>query len=82
MDRTLYLQAERGGAPLGPLAWTAVEETFCTCVTGVEDPIEHRLSAIHTTLVADVLRRAERRSDQLQPPQGSEPIILPEYPFG
>lgn len=77
VDRTLCLQAQRGGAPLGPLAWIAVEETFCTCVTGVEDAIEHRLSAIHATLVVDVLRRAEGRLGQLQPTRGSGPVALP-----
>jgi len=61
VDRTLRLHAQRDGALLGSLAWVAVEETFCTCVTGVEDAIEHHLSAIHAALVADVLHRAEKR---------------------
>ncbi len=61
VDRTLCLHAQRDGAPVGTLAWTAVEETFCTCVTGAEDAVEHHLSAIHAALVADVLQQAERR---------------------
>lgn len=61
VSRTLCLDAEQGGTPLGSLAWAAVEETFCTCVTGAEDAIEHHLSAIHAALVADVLQRVERR---------------------
>jgi hypothetical protein len=61
VDRTLRLHAQQGGAPLGTLAWATVEETFCTCVTGAEDAVEHHLSAIHAALVADVLQRAERR---------------------
>lgn len=61
VDRTLRLHAQQGGAPLGSLAWAAVEETFCTCVTGAEDAVEHHLSAIHAALVADVLQQAERR---------------------
>jgi hypothetical protein len=61
VDRTLHLRLQQDGAPLGQLAWTAVEETFCTCVTGAEDAVEHHLSGIHAALVADVLQRAERR---------------------
>ena len=61
VDRMLYLHANQGGAPLGLLAWAAVEETFCTGVTGVRDAFEHRLSVLHAGLVADVLQRAERR---------------------
>ncbi len=61
VDSTLRLRAQQGGAPLGPLAWAAVEETFCMCVTEGEDTIEHPLSAIHAALVADVLQRAEGR---------------------
>ncbi len=61
VDRTLRLRAQQGGAPLGPLAWAAVEETFCMCVTEGEDAIEHHQSAMHAALVADVLQRAERR---------------------
>jgi hypothetical protein len=61
VDGTIRLYAQRGGALLGSLAWMAVEETFCTCVTGVEGSIEHHLSAIHAALKADVLHRAEKR---------------------
>lgn len=61
VNRTLCLHAQQDGTPLESLAWAAVEETFCTCVTGAEDAVEHQLSAIHAALVADVLRRAERR---------------------
>ena len=61
VDRTLRLHANQGETPLGLLAWVAVEEIFCTGVTGVKDAFEHRLSVIHAVLVDDVLRRAERR---------------------
>ncbi len=71
VDRTLCLHAQQGGALLGSLAWAAVEETFCTCVTGAEDAVEHHLSAIHAALVADVLQRAERRLGE--PPQAGAP---------
>jgi len=61
VDRTLRLCAQQDGAPLGSLAWAAVDETFCTCMTGAEDAFEHPLSAMHAALAADMLRRAERR---------------------
>ena len=61
VDRTLYLHANHGEVPLALQAWTAVAEIFRTGVTGVTDAFEHRLSAIHAALVADVLQRAERR---------------------
>ena len=60
VDRTLSLRAENGAAPLETLAWTAVEEVFCSCVTGAEDAAEKQLSAIHATLVADVCESARR----------------------
>ena len=65
VDRTLYLHANHGEAPLGLQAWTAVAEIFRTGVTGVTDAFEHRLSAIHAALVADVLQRAERRLGEM-----------------
>ncbi len=71
VDRTLRLRAQQGGALVGSQAWTAVEETFCTCVTGAEDAVEHHLSALHASLVADVLQRAERRLGE--PPQAGSP---------
>jgi len=61
VDRTLFLHANQGETPLGLLAWVAVEEIFCTGVTGIKDAFEHRLSVIHAVLVADVLQRVERR---------------------
>ena len=61
VDRTLRLRAQQVEAPLESLAWAAVEETFCTCVTGGEDAIENHLSAMHAALVCDVLQRAEMR---------------------
>ena len=59
VDRTLSLHATQGETPLGLLAWVAVDEIFCTGVTGIKDAFEHRLSVIHAVLVADVLQRAE-----------------------
>ncbi len=64
VDGTIRLYAQGNGALLRSLAWVAVEETFCTCVTGVEDSIEHHLSAIHAALVAEVLHWAEKRLDK------------------
>ena len=61
VELTLRLHAQRGDAPLGALAWEAVEETFCTCVTVAEHAIERHLSAIHAALVADVLGRTRKR---------------------
>lgn len=61
VDRTLYLHTEQVGAPLGSLAWMAVDETFCTCVTGPEDVVEHHLSTLHAALFSEVLQRAEKR---------------------
>lgn len=77
VDRTLCLHAQQGGALLGTLAWAAVEETFCTCVTGAEDAIEHHLSAIHAALVADVLQQTERRLGEPLETGATQPSTLP-----
>jgi hypothetical protein len=59
--QTLRLRTDHCGIPLGLLARIAVDETFCLCVTGVTDAIEHHLSTMHAALVTEVLRRAEKR---------------------
>ena len=61
VDEALKRQAQQPEIPLGSHARTAVHEIFCTCVRSVADGVEHDLSAIHAALVADILRRAERR---------------------
>lgn len=56
----LRLHAEIPSVPLEKAAADAVSQAFCTCVTGSEDAVEHELSQIHVSLVAEVLQRARR----------------------
>jgi len=58
---TLWLHSRQRETPLRSLAWRAVEETFCLCVTEVVDAVERRLSAMHAALVCGILHRAEKR---------------------
>lgn len=46
--------------PLEDVAARSVMETFCMCVTGAEDEIEHHLSSLHAGLIAEVVRRVRQ----------------------
>jgi hypothetical protein len=59
-DLVVERHARQHDAPLSKLAEVAVYETFCTCVTGAEDMIEHHLSAIHSELINGVIKRAQQ----------------------
>jgi hypothetical protein len=58
-DLVVERHAQQPVAPLSKLAEVAVYETFCTCVTGAEDMIEHHQSAIHAELINGVIKRAQ-----------------------
>ncbi|HST75755.1 MAG TPA: hypothetical protein VLJ20_10325 [Acetobacteraceae bacterium] len=58
---SLRLWSEAPSRRLLETVSTAVTQTFCNCVTGSEDTVEHHLSAIHGALLAEVLVRAASR---------------------
>jgi hypothetical protein len=61
---SLRLWSEAPSRPLIQAVSIAVTQTFCNCVTGSEDAIEHHLSAMHGALLAEVLARAASHARQ------------------
>ncbi len=59
---TLQLRSQAPSRSLKEAVFSAVEQTFCNCVTGSEDAIEHHLSAVHGALLTEVLQRASERT--------------------
>jgi hypothetical protein len=59
---SLRLRSAAPSRPLREAVSAAVEKTFCNCVTGSEDAVEHHLSAVHGALLAEVLARASERA--------------------
>lgn len=67
VNRTLGLLAESEGIGLAELAASAVDETFCLCVTGAEDAAESKVSEIHRVLVREIMRRVKEAPAQADP---------------
>jgi hypothetical protein len=73
-DLVVERHAQQHDAPLSKLAEVAVYETFCTCVTGAQDMIEHHLSAIHAELINGVLKRAQEILKRTPPSPAADAV--------
>ena len=68
---TLELRSRRQSVALSVLAAEAVDALFCTCVTTAADAVAIGHAPVHSGLIDEVRRQAERRS--LQREMDAEP---------